>query len=74
MPLPPIAIFRIIIVFVISFLAYKFLDILFDLIKSHIREKNNLKDINAKNPEIEIIETEFIEKENESEDGDEDKE
>jgi len=59
--MPTIAIIRIIAVFIISFLAYKFLDILFDLIKAHIREQNNLKDTNSKNPEPEIIETKFAE-------------
>ncbi|MCL2095872.1 MAG: hypothetical protein FWH10_03095 [Oscillospiraceae bacterium] len=56
----PGGIFRIITVFLISFFAYKFLDIIFDLVRSYIKIKarpaDNIKD--KKDPEV--IETEFI--------------
>ena len=65
-----VRIIRIIAVFVITFLAHRFLSILFDLIRSSFKKQPDDKD---KNPEIEIIETEFIEKESEDGDGDEDK-
>jgi len=59
-------IIRIIAVFVISFLAHRFLSILFDLIRSSFKKPPDDKD---KTPEIEVIETEFIENENENGDG-----
>ena len=66
-----VRIIRIIAIFVISFLAHRFLSILFDLIRSSFKKTPDDKD---KNPEIEIIETEFIEKENDSENENKDEE
>ena len=64
-------ILRIAATFVITFLAYRFLNIIFDLIKSHITQKSRLNNTDAKKPEIEVIETEFVENIDE---GNEDKE
>ena len=47
---------RIIMVFLISFLAHRFLNILFEMIKSSFVKKPP-----DKQPEIETVETEFVE-------------
>ena len=51
----PVRIIRTVMVFVISFFAYKFLDVIFDLLKSRFKER-------SANEDKEVIETEFVDK------------
>ena len=53
-----VAVMRAVVIFVISFLAYKFLDIIFDSARSYLKEKNKPKDNLNKS---DVIETEFVE-------------
>ena len=59
--MPAAVIIRMAVIFVISFLAYKFLDILFDMAKSYFKGPNT----DGKKKDLDTIETKFVDKNDE---------
>jgi len=59
--MPFAVILRMAVIFVISFLAYKFLDILFDMAKSYFKQQNKTIDKDGEKKGPETIETKFVE-------------
>ena len=56
--MPVAVIIRMAVIFVVSFLGYKFLDILFDFAKSYFKGQPQAKD--GENKKVEPIETKFV--------------